>query len=121
MRHKLFHQDEDRGLVLDAIQGPDGKPQQIDHETEYYVYPGSLRVGTKWLSEPVTSSIPGPCQFEVIGSEISNGINCWVIRSDCNQEKNPLIPGSSTTCIRVALCDRPRPTPRILPMRSPPW
>ena len=33
VRYELFHQDEDRGLVLDAIQGPDGKPQEINHET----------------------------------------------------------------------------------------
>jgi hypothetical protein len=96
VRYELFHQDEDRGLVLDAIQGPDGEPQEINHETEHYIFPGSLKIGTKWLSEPVTSSLPGTCHHEVIGSEIYNGTNCWVIRSARDQEKNPLIPNSET-------------------------
>jgi hypothetical protein len=96
VRYELFHQDEDRGLVLDAIQGTDGKPQEINHGTEHYIFPGSLKIGTKWLSEPVTSSLPGTCHLEVIGSEIYKGTNCWVIRSNRDQEKNPLIPNSET-------------------------
>ena len=96
VRYELFHQDEDRGLVLDAIEGTDGKPQEINHETEHYIFPGSLKIGTKWLSEPVTSSLPGTCHLEVIGSEIYNETNCWVIRSARDQEKNPLIPNSET-------------------------
>jgi hypothetical protein len=96
VRYELFHQEEDRGLVLDAIQGTDGKPQEFNHETEHYIFPGSLTIGTKWISEPVTSSLPGPCHLEVIGSEIYKGTNCWVIRSDRDQEKNPLIPNSET-------------------------
>ncbi len=96
VRYELFHQDEDRGLVLDAIQGPDGKPQEINHETEHYIFPGSLKIGTKWLSEPVTSSLPGTCQLEVIGSEIYNGINCWVVSSTRQPKKNPLMKNSET-------------------------
>jgi len=96
VRYELFHQDEDRGLVLDAIQGPDGKPREIDHETEHYIFPGSLKIGTKWLSEPVTSSLPGTCQLEVIGSEIYNGINCWVVSSTRQPKKDPLMKNSET-------------------------
>jgi hypothetical protein len=96
VRYELFHQDEDRGLVLDAIQGPDGKPQEIDHETEHYIFPGSLEIGTKWLSEPVTSSLPGTCELEVIGSEIYNGTNCWVVSSTRQPKKDPLIKNSET-------------------------
>jgi hypothetical protein len=96
VRYELFHQDEDRGLVLDAIQGPDGKPQEIDHETEHYIFPGSLKIGTKWLSEPVTSSLPGTCELEVIGSEIYNGTNCWVVSSTRQPKKDPLIKNSET-------------------------
>ncbi|MBL6831559.1 MAG: hypothetical protein ISQ70_09085 [Pirellulales bacterium] len=96
VRYELFHQDKDRGLVLDAIQGPDGKPQEIDHETEHYIFPGSLEVGTKWLSEPVTSSLPGTCQLEVIGSEIYNGTNCWVVSSTRQPKKDPLMKNSET-------------------------
>ena len=96
VRYELFHQNEDRGLVLDAIQGPDGKPQEINHETEHYIFPGSLEVGTKWLSEPVTSSLPGTCQLEVIGSEIYNGINCWVVSSTRQPMKDPLMKNSET-------------------------
>jgi hypothetical protein len=96
VRYELFHQEDDRGIVLDAIQGPDGKPQEINHETEHYIFPGNLKIGTKWLSEPVTSTLPGPCHFEVIGSEIYDGTNCWVIRSKRDQEKNPLVPNSET-------------------------
>jgi hypothetical protein len=95
VRYELFHQDEDRGLVLDAIQ-VDGKPQEIDHETEHYIFPGSLEIGTKWLSEPVTSSLPGTCELEVIGSEIYNGTNCWVISSTRQPKKNPLMKNSET-------------------------
>jgi hypothetical protein len=95
VRYELFHQDEDRGLVLDAIQ-VDDKPQEINHETEHYIFPGTLKIGTKWLSEPVTSTLPGSCQLEVIGSEIYNGTNCWVISSKRDQEKNPLVPNSET-------------------------
>ena len=32
----------------------------------------------------------------MIGSEIYNGTKCWVIRSDRDQEKKPLIPNSET-------------------------
>jgi hypothetical protein len=96
VRYELFHQDEDRGLVLDAIQGPDGKPQEIDHETEHYIFPGSLKIGTKWLSEPVTSSLPGTCELEVIGSEIYNGTNCWVVSSTRQPKKDPLMKNSET-------------------------
>lgn len=96
VRYELFHQDEDRGLVLDAVMGTDGKPQKIDHETEHSIFPGSLKIGTKWLSEPVTSSLPGPCDFEVIGSEIYNGTNCWVISSTRQPKKNPLMKNSET-------------------------
>ena len=95
VRYELFHQDEDRGLVLDAIQ-VDGKPQEIDHETEHYIFPGSLEIGTKWLSEPVTSSLPGTCELEVIGSEVYNGINCWVISSTRLPNKIPLMKNSET-------------------------
>ena len=96
VRYELFHQDENRGLVLDAIQGPDGKPQEIDHETEHYIFPGNLKIGTKWLSEPVTSSLPGTCQLEVIGSEIYNGTNCWVVSSTRQPKKDPLMKNSET-------------------------
>lgn len=96
VRYELFHQDEDRGLVLDAIQGPDGMPQEIDHETEHYIFPGNLKIGTKWLSEPVTSSLPGTCQLEVIGSEIYNGTNCWVVSSTRQPKKDPLMKNSET-------------------------
>ena len=95
VRYELFHQDEDRGLVLDAIE-VDGKPQPFNHETEHYIFPGTLEIGTKWLSEPVTSTLPGSHHLEVIGSEIFNGTNCWVISSTRDQEKNPLIPNSET-------------------------
>lgn len=95
VRYELFHQDEDRGLVLDAIQ-VDDKPQELNHETEHYIFPGTLKIGTKWLSEPVTSTLPGSCQLEVIGSEIYNGTNCWVVSSTRAPEKNPLIPNSET-------------------------
>ncbi len=95
VRYELFHQDEDRGLVLDAIQ-VDDKPQEFNHETEHYIFPGTLKIGTKWLSEPVTSTLPGSCQLEVIGSEIYNGINCWVISSKRDPKKDPRIPNSET-------------------------
>ncbi len=89
VRSELFHQEKDRGLVLDALE-VDGKAQKIDHETEHYIYPGSLKIGTKWLSEPVTSALPGPCQHEVVGSEIYKGTNCWVISSTRLPEKNAI-------------------------------
>jgi hypothetical protein len=95
VKYELFHQEEDRGLVLDAIE-VDGKPEKIDHETEHYLYPGTLKIGTKWLSEPVISTLPGPSQMEVVGSEIYKGTNCWVISSTREQEKNPLIKNSET-------------------------
>jgi hypothetical protein len=95
VRYELFHQDEDRGLVLDAIQ-VDDEPQEFDHETEHYIFPGTLRIGTKWLSEPVTSTLPGSCHHEVIGSEIYNGTNCWVVSSSRDPKKNPLVPNSET-------------------------
>ena len=95
VRYELFHQDEDRGLVLDAIQ-VDDKPQEINHETEHYIFPGSLKIGTKWLSEPVTSSLPGTCQLEVIGSEIYNGTNCWVVSSTRQPKKDQLMKNSET-------------------------
>lgn len=95
VRYELFHQDEDRGLVLDAIQ-VDDKPREFNHETEHYIFPGTMKIGTKWLSEPVTSTLPGSCQFEVIGSEIYNGTNCWVVSSTRDQEKNPVVPNSET-------------------------
>ena len=95
VRYELFHQDEDRGLVLDAIQ-VDDKPQEINHETEHYIFPGSLKIGTKWLSEPVTSSLPGTCQLEVIGSEIYNGTNCWVVSSTRQPKKDPRMKNSET-------------------------
>ena len=95
VRYELFHQDEDRGLVLDAIQ-VDDKPQEFNHETEHYIFPGTLKIGTKWLSEPVTSTLPGSCQVEVIGSEIYKGINCWVISSTRQPKKNPLMKNSET-------------------------
>lgn len=95
VRYELFHQDEDRGLVLDAIQ-VDDTPQEFDHETEHYIFPGTLKIGTKWLSEPVTSTLPGSCHLEVIGSEIYSGTNCWVVSSTRDQEKNPLVPNSET-------------------------
>jgi hypothetical protein len=95
VKYELFHQEEDRGLVLDAIE-VDGKPEKIDHETEHYLYPGTLKIGTKWLSEPVISTLPGPSQMEVVGSEIYKGTNCWVISSTRQQEKNPLIKNSET-------------------------
>ena len=95
VKYELFHQEEDGSLVLDAIE-VDGKPEKIDHETEHYLYPGSLKIGTKWLSEPVISTLPGPSQMEVVGSEIYKGTNCWVISSTRQQEKNPLIKNSET-------------------------
>ena len=95
VRYELFHQDEDRGLVLDAIQ-VDDKPQEINHETEHYIFPGSLKIGTKWLSEPVTSSLPGTCQLEVIGSEIYIGTNCWVVASTRQPKKDPRMKNSET-------------------------
>ena len=95
VKYELFHQEEDRGLVLDAIE-VDGKPEKIDHETEHYLYPGTLKIGTKWLSEPVISTLPGASQMEVVGSEIYKGTNCWVISSTRQQERNPLIKNSET-------------------------
>jgi hypothetical protein len=81
--------------VLDAIE-VDGKPEKIDHETEHYLYPGTLKIGTKWLSEPVITTLPGASQMEVVGSEIYKGTNCWVISSTRQQERNPLIKNSET-------------------------
>ena len=95
VRYELFHQDDDRGLVLDAIE-VDGMPREINHETEHYIFPGNLKIGTKWLSEPVTSSLPGTCQLEVIGSEIYNGTNCWVVSSMRPPKKDPLMKNSET-------------------------
>ena len=95
VKYELFHQEEDRSLVLDAIE-VNGKPEKIDHETEHYLYPGTLKIGTKWLSEPVISTLPGPSQMEVVGSEIYEGTNCWVVSSTRQQERNPLIKNSET-------------------------
>ena len=95
VRYELFHQDKDRGLVLDGIQVGD-KPQEFDHETEHYIFPGTLKIGTKWLSEPVTSTLPGSCHHEVIGSEIYSGTNCWVVSSRRDPKKNSLVPNSGT-------------------------
>jgi hypothetical protein len=95
VKYELFHQEEDGDLVLDAID-VDGKPEKIDHETEHYLYPGTLKIGTKWLSEPVTSTLRGPSQMEVVGSEIYTGVNCWVISATRQHEKNPLIKNSET-------------------------
>jgi len=44
----------------------------------------------------VTSSLPGTCQFEVIGSEVYNEINCWVISSTRLPNKIPLMKNSET-------------------------
>jgi hypothetical protein len=96
VRYELFHQNEDRDLVLDAIEGRGGKPEKLEVPGEHYIFPGTMKIGTKWLSEPVTSTLPGSCRFEVIGSEIHNGTNCWVVRSDRDPVKNPLIPNSGT-------------------------
>lgn len=96
VRYELFHQVEDRSLVLDAIEGRGGKPEKLTVPGEHYIFPGTMKIGTKWLSEPVTSTLPGSCRFEVIGSEIHNGTNCWVIRSDRDPVKNPLVPNSET-------------------------
>ena len=94
--YELFHQDNDRDLVLDAIVGRDGKPEEFDAARDLYLYPGTMKIGTKWVCEPVTSTLPGPCQHEVIGSEIYKGTNCWVIRSDREPERILLIPNSGT-------------------------
>jgi hypothetical protein len=95
VKYELFHQEEDGDLVLDAID-IDGKPEKIDHETEHYLYPGTLKIGTKWLSQPVISTVRGASQMEVIGSEIYKGTKCWVISSTRQQEKSPLIKNSET-------------------------
>jgi hypothetical protein len=96
VRYELFHQNEDRDLVLDAIEGRDGKPEKLEVPGEHFIFPGTMKIGTKWLSEPVTSTLPGSCRLEVIGSEIYDGTNCWVVRSDRDPVKNPLIPNSGT-------------------------
>jgi hypothetical protein len=92
---ELCHQEEDRGLVVDAVEIK-GKTQTFDAERKRYIFPGTMKIGTKWLSEPVTSMLPGSCRFEVIGSEIYDGTNCWVVRADRDPVKNPLIPNSGT-------------------------
>ena len=96
VRYELFHQTEDRSLVLDAIEGRDGKPEKLEVPGDHYIFPGTMKIGTKWLSEPVTSTLPGSCRFEVIGSEIHNGTNCWLVRSARDPVKNLLIPNSGT-------------------------
>ena len=96
LRYETFHQEADRSLVLDAVIGVDGTPREIDHEVEHYIYPGTLEIGTTWLSEPITSSLPGSHKFEVIGSEIYEGTNCWVISSTRQAGANSGVPNSET-------------------------
>lgn len=78
-RYELFHQDDNRNLVLDAVEGHDGEAEKREVPEGHYIFPGNLKIGTKWKSEPVLASLEGTCQFEVIGSEIFKGTNCWVI------------------------------------------
>jgi hypothetical protein len=55
-----------------------------------------MKIGTTWVSEPVASAMPGLMNHEVIGYEIYNGTNCWVIRSERETVRDPSIPNSET-------------------------
>lgn len=93
---ELCHQEEDRGLVVDAVETKNGKIQTVDGERKRYIFPGTMKIGTTWSSEPVASAMPGVMNHEVIGYEIYNGTNCWVIRSDRETVRDSLIPNSET-------------------------
>ena len=92
---ELCHQEEDRGLVVDAVEIK-GKTQTFDAERKRYIFPGTMKIGTTWASEPVASAMPGLMKHEVIGYEIYNGTNCWVIRSERETVRDPSIPNSET-------------------------
>jgi hypothetical protein len=92
---ELCHQEEDRGLVVDAVEIK-GKTQTFDAERKRYIFPGTMKIGTAWVSEPVASAMPGLMNHEVIGYEIYNGTNCWVIRSERETVRDPSIPNSET-------------------------
>jgi hypothetical protein len=93
---ELCHQEEDRGLVVDAVETKNGKIRTFDGERKRYIFPGTMKIGTTWTSEPVASATPGVMNHEVIGYEVYNGTNCWVIRSDRETVRDPLIPNSET-------------------------
>lgn len=93
---ELCHQEADRGLVVDAVETKNGKIQTFDADRKRYIFPGTMKIGTTWTSEPVAIAMPGLMNHEVIGHEIHNGTNCWVIRSDRETVRDPLIPNSET-------------------------
>lgn len=94
--YELCHQEADRGLVVDAVETKDGRIQTFDGERKRYIFPGTMKIGTKWTSEPVASAMPGLMNHEVIGYEIYNGTNCWLIRSEREPVRDPLVPNSET-------------------------
>ena len=94
--YELFHQDEKRDIVLDAIIGRNGKPETLQIPEEHYIIPGTLAIGTKWRGDHVLSSMTGVYNLEVIGSEVFNGVNCWTIKSTREPMAIPLTPNSKT-------------------------
>jgi len=75
----LFHQDADHDLVMDGMIGVNGKEEHMALEKEHFILPGNLQVGSKWLGDhPIGGELPGVQKYEAIGTQVENGVPCWV-------------------------------------------
>jgi hypothetical protein len=95
VRYELFHQTEDRSLVLDAVQVND-KPLKIESREQHLLYPGRMEIGTQWISQSVTQSQPETRRHEVTGWESYKGTKCWVVSCIQKNKANPLVKNSET-------------------------